>query len=708
MNHKKLLLSLLVQVEREIRSTTEKQRNKALFNDTSCFQLEEVGAWGTSEFEQQEMEKLSGLYLLMRELELFLGEQIHFKPDGSLTEQGVANLRFNQDGQSPFTQLIDDLLDLVKIAPKIEALQDLFITEPEHIHAELVQCLKEIGLADSEHLIQIIDGTKVKADKTEIDVMDMVEQMLLGMHRNPQLRQMIQNESFIELMRAVKPEARLKQLCYMSVLEVLTREMMDSIDFTERMVAQVIANQNALFTDDPDKRASQMDLMIGGSKYSKSVFAGLKLLSCEPGIWRNLCWRQFYKENNTEPDPRNREHMDWISNFIARYKLDGLNVKTILKALSEQRWKESEHPGFSFNIYEAFISERPELRNNSFAALYLINVLQGKRHAVAYQPSDPARPTTMVSDGDSRERPVIGKIALSKEFAQLYNSWNLAFVVGLISVRQFTDMVMAKLLVPSTLAALPENYSEARVLSLWLTLNFAMYRNKYNLERGVTYTYAAAGDLDKFALALAAINAESAHQLFFDEFNRATFDQAQELLYSSGCSGICTLEFMKNAYQMYRRGCWNAMLPREAAGSYNYRLDLPSEQQAQVWFSIAAHNPTFCTIHLVDDQLVCNSYATEDGVQVDGEVLNLLERFIHNYVCDDRSKTKALSSLRAYRANNESEPIGSFLERIRNEIEPYFGQSLVRIRQQQQQLKLMLVEQRNPDEPPDARLGQSF
>ena len=59
-------------------------------------------------------------------------------------------------------------------------------------------------------------------------------------------------------------------------------------------------------------------------------------------------------------------------------------------------------------------------------------------------------------------------------WAELYETWNLAFVIGNLPN---LDMILPKLLIPSVIDASPEDYLFYRGVSLWLTVNNVLLHN---------------------------------------------------------------------------------------------------------------------------------------------------------------------------------------------------------------------------------------
>lgn len=70
-------------------------------------------------------------------------------------------------------------------------------------------------------------------------------------------------------------------------------------------------------------------------------------------------------------------------------------------------------------------------------------------------------------------------IETSQEWASLYTSWNMAFVLGNLDN---LELIMPKLFIPSLIDAKSENFLGVRFISLWLTINFGIFRKSDKIE----------------------------------------------------------------------------------------------------------------------------------------------------------------------------------------------------------------------------------
>jgi len=70
-------------------------------------------------------------------------------------------------------------------------------------------------------------------------------------------------------------------------------------------------------------------------------------------------------------------------------------------------------------------------------------------------------------------------IEMSQEWTSLYTTWNMAFVLGNLND---LDIILPKLFIPSIIDAKSENFLGARFISLWLTINYAIFRKSDKIE----------------------------------------------------------------------------------------------------------------------------------------------------------------------------------------------------------------------------------
>jgi hypothetical protein len=70
--------------------------------------------------------------------------------------------------------------------------------------------------------------------------------------------------------------------------------------------------------------------------------------------------------------------------------------------------------------------------------------------------------------------------AFHKDWASLYETWNMAFILGELNNLHY---LFPKLLIPSVISAKSENFLGARIIALWLSINNTLFLNFNNAEK---------------------------------------------------------------------------------------------------------------------------------------------------------------------------------------------------------------------------------
>ena len=83
-------------------------------------------------------------------------------------------------------------------------------------------------------------------------------------------------------------------------------------------------------------------------------------------------------------------------------------------------------------------------------------------------------PTEFQTETLNSDTVVVKSSKTSQKWASDYLTWNLAFITG--NQGDF-DLLLPKLLIPSVISADPEQFMFRRVYSLWLSINFCLFRN---------------------------------------------------------------------------------------------------------------------------------------------------------------------------------------------------------------------------------------
>lgn len=114
---------------------------------------------------------------------------------------------------------------------------------------------------------------------------------------------------------------------------------------------------------------------------------------------------------------------------------------------------------------------------NAMAGFGLIALMEERQYLTGFEATDKILPQNCDTNSDeyallpglkiNSDTKKMSKFGIDKEWRDLYNSWNLRFVLANID----TVFVPLKLLVPSVFSAQPDNYKEARTVSLFLVAN---------------------------------------------------------------------------------------------------------------------------------------------------------------------------------------------------------------------------------------------
>ncbi len=128
------------------------------------------------------------------------------------------------------------------------------------------------------------------------------------------------------------------------------------------------------------------------------------------------------------------------------------------------------------NIYEAGISEYMRgFKSNSISAFLLSELVDAKgvMPRIRSRNQFPERTKNPMYDRLANGDNKIIEMPFDQGWVSLYESWNLAFMLSEI---QNLDLLLPKLLIPSVINAEPVNYLQARVVSLWISINNVIIR----------------------------------------------------------------------------------------------------------------------------------------------------------------------------------------------------------------------------------------
>ncbi len=261
----------------------------------------------------------------------------------------------------------------------------------------------------------------------------------------------------------------------MVILEVFTTLMVNDKSFSADVVDHLLGKRGV-------KNPGNMEeTFMRVLENTGDIFAPVKLCSVDPGAWRFRCWR----EHDGHPT---KEQVDA---FIEKYKLTGMNASVLRNALNGA--VDSEHRGLRANIYEAVLAQTNldnGGRENAQVGVALISALEHQGNGSYEAEYVSGRPVEHLRSDDEFWKAVydhksadghnvFSKIhGMPKEWIDAYITWNMAFIAN--KFPEVAHITAAKLFIPSTLSADPQDYMATRVLSLWLTVNFvnSLYTKK--------------------------------------------------------------------------------------------------------------------------------------------------------------------------------------------------------------------------------------
>lgn len=275
------------------------------------------------------------------------------------------------------------------------------------------------------------------------------------------------------------------------VLEAMTVAMANSVEFSCEVEAHIKAKRREYGID----TRNDLSTIMAVWKSTGRLFLAAKLMSVDPVV----------KYINTI---RHHDGTPLDSDELARLsRSEGL---TWVEHLSLKPGK----PGTSnvgplkINICEAAVTEYGKgYKDNALTADVLNQVAEHHQGQVYLQgpvvdPRDAAEPISPVHAAAAKEDGFFPHDQLTDDWARLYETWNMAFV---LSDCDDLQVLLPKLLIPSVLNAPGETYIGNRALALWLAINTLIFR-RMDGKKAIP----APADRKEMARAWGAINKEHA------------------------------------------------------------------------------------------------------------------------------------------------------------------------------------------------------
>ncbi|VAX10938.1 hypothetical protein MNBD_GAMMA26-1771 [hydrothermal vent metagenome] len=129
------------------------------------------------------------------------------------------------------------------------------------------------------------------------------------------------------------------------------------------------------------------------------------------------------------------------------------------------------------NIYEAGIKDYADgFKTNAMVAHELSEDIKRHPPVATFKNKNilPENSSNVFYDSITETQNLFPNVTYTQEWASLYTTWNMAFVLGNINN---LDIIFPKLLIPSIINAESDNFLGTRVISLWLSINHALFRS---------------------------------------------------------------------------------------------------------------------------------------------------------------------------------------------------------------------------------------
>lgn len=363
--------------------------------------------------------------------------------------------------------------------------------------------LKEIDL-ELETLPNHLESVKLlqRLITEKIPLKPLKETIFIGIMNNPPLHKTIIENQQLNIFNDIQE----KYIIYfIMILHVITYLMANDNELEEALFNQIIKKRGSF-----NSGSTFWNFVRKFINSKGDIFSALKYISVDPFMFVSICFRKYY------PFPTD----DQLNQFIKEHHLTGFNatiLKTEVKRIKERSNIQEKRNNFGSlrgNILEALTFEEIKANQISFLSMFhqsknrksVDNVKAGlalilflEKHegtnATIHFAKKPFRlDENILSEhlatmtgfwkdiyNFTRANNVVRILEiLSPPWVNLYEAWNAAF---LLRTRPEKDqMFLPKLFIPDTLCCKPENYLSARVISLWLTLQFDSAMRSKNIQ----------------------------------------------------------------------------------------------------------------------------------------------------------------------------------------------------------------------------------
>lgn len=311
----------------------------------------------------------------------------------------------------------------------------------------------------------------LKASTEEIDLSTLLNYLKINILNNQPLCTLL---AFIEENDLVS-DAELKEMAdtlqlqinLLCVFEAITITMANGKDFAQDVYDHLNQHSSSFFPGNPAAE------FFFGVPYNTSLFERLKLMSIKPGMLNILFHKGMGEKVETVTD---------ANSFITNKHLSGCNADIVPAVLDAP--SKGTAPAMGVNILEATWEDSTgHAKNtggtdNAMAGIGLIMIMENQQYTSHFKLISQILPQGISSNEvstyellpdlkiDSAKKK-IAQFNIGSQWRDLYNSWNLFFVISNID----SVFMPIKLLLPTVFSAEPQNYKEVRLLSLFLLAN---------------------------------------------------------------------------------------------------------------------------------------------------------------------------------------------------------------------------------------------
>ncbi len=255
------------------------------------------------------------------------------------------------------------------------------------------------------------------------------------------------------------------------------------VAFILEAITAAMCNSDLFFSEFVDHvRAKERDIGIDNKHLLRTIrttwpaainlFATAKAVSLDPAMAYFRLRRQLGGAPVTK---------EVISKLYKNGEMSYLEYKLLLPVCKKSICICSDW--LRINIYEAGITEYNNgFKSNAISAHALSEDANKSCHREVFKSGSvlPEGEVDKFYESLVEEDNYFPTFAFHKDWASLYETWNMAFILGELNNLHY---LFPKLLIPSVLNAKSENFLGARIIALWLSINNTLFLNFNNSEK---------------------------------------------------------------------------------------------------------------------------------------------------------------------------------------------------------------------------------